>query len=219
MPKKPIQKHHTKVTRSLSTSNDAQRQLTAWAHEGTLECIQRIQDFIKREHSSDLKGFAEVALQEGNYMYYDPANEKEEQDFLLAKMITERESVLIDKQMRMKTLQFRLKKLDIEKRVHQKLIGAASKAQQEDWKYNFSEDFYSLQKDELMELGEEIVYSEAWIASAKKLITTKKYQTIPRSVLMSIHLDDEEWLVDDCAGTGCGDGCCDEEVKVEDIPF
>ncbi len=217
MPKKSTQKYSIQASRQLATSATIQGQLTAWAHEGTQESVQHIQEFIKREPSSDLKGFAEVALQDGYHMYYDPTNEKEEEEFLLAKMITEYESALIDMHMCLETLKFRLKKLDIERRVHQKLVGTASRAQQEDWKYNFSEDFYVIQKNELVELQEDISYKTAWIVSARKLITTKKYQTIPRDFLMNVHLDDEGCGVeDDC---GCASGCCDAEVDVDDIPF
>ena len=65
--------------------------LNAWAREGTLESIKKIEDFIAKTKNWHVLSYAELALSEATRIYYSPKNKQEEKEFFLAKMIYDEE--------------------------------------------------------------------------------------------------------------------------------
>lgn len=167
-------------------------QLNDWAHAGTKEAMTQLKDFIKKEKDLDLRGHAEIALDECQFFYYSSDNEREEKDFLLAKMIINRENRIIELQGQADSANLELEKLGLEREVHAKILKSDKySSRREDWKYNFSEDYCMSIKHRLSELEEDIKYKEAWIEIAKKQIKSEKYKNIPYGVLDHIHSDAE----------------------------
>lgn len=185
-----IKKQTNKQAVQKSKHGDVKAQLTKWAHEGTKESIDNILDFINKTKDDDLKGFAHCAYEEASYFYYGPQNDDEESDFLLAKMILNKEKEIETLLCRIESGEFKIKRLKLDERVHHQLLKKPNLS--EDWKYRFSEDYFGLCEGRVEELKDDIAYNKAWIEAAKKLIKHKKYQTIPEDVLLSIHFDWED---------------------------
>jgi|GEM_PF-3219334 len=157
---------------------------------------------------------------EEKILSYEPANEGDEKDLLLAKLIKEREDGVLSRlENQIGGMEFELKKLDLRGEVFKKLLQNSSKANQEEWKYNFSEDYYSDIRHRLAEIKGDIAYEKAWIEQAKKMIKNKKYLNLPSDFFASHHYDYED--VDSCgpAGDPCRDPDRENDITVDDIPF
>lgn len=199
--------HHRAATQKSAHSKpqpkDPRDQLMDWAHEGSLEGIDRISEFIERENDPDLIGFAKCAYDEASYNYYIPKNETEEKDFILSKMIYDRELRIDELQIDLMSADLRSQKMEIDKNIHAKVMKSNPKNKL--WEYRFSPDLHTMASDEPEEIRDDIDYELAWIDEAKKSIKTKRYHFIPADVLESVHLDCEEYEpgLEPCPN-GCG---------------
>jgi len=171
----------------ISHADGVKSRLVQLAHEGTQESIEKIAQIIRHEKNPDLVGFAKCAYDEASFFYYDPMSEAEEKDFQLAKMIRERGMRIDDLEHELESKSLEWQRIQIEKEVHAQMVNANPKSV--DLRYRLSEDMIGMAKRNLSEIEEEIRYEEAWIQTARKMIKTKKFQTIPTDVLDSIHLD------------------------------
>ncbi len=190
-------------------------QLQQWAHEGSQESLKKLEDFIVKEKNKDLRDYANLAYNEALYFYYSPQNEQDENDFLLSKMIKNREDRFWRLMSEADAAKLELKKLDLERKVHLQLLRhlGKDKKREEDWKYNFSEDYYVTVKNKLIESEDELAYESRWFEEARKMIKNKKYLKVPEEVFEHTHWDGE-------GGTFWEDEFPEpEEIKSADIPF
>ncbi|MBU4331806.1 hypothetical protein KKD19_04020 [Patescibacteria group bacterium] len=190
--KKPTsKKSKSLISQRTSTSLDIIAQLNDLAHAGTKESMDKLTDFIIKEKNEKLRGYANCALEEAEYMYYSPFSPKEEKEFLLAKMIHENEEHLWKSMAKADNARLELDRLDLDKKIHSKIMKSKNSNKREDWQYRFSEDFRTMVEGRLQELDDEIFYTGAWLEQAKKMITLEKYKNIPDYVIEHIHLDAE----------------------------
>jgi len=171
-------------------------QLLSWAHEGSEASLKKLSDFIIKEKDKDLREFAQLAYDEAEYLYYSPRNEKEEQEFLLAKMVHERDTRLWELLSKADAAKLELQRLDADRRVHHKIMLDLKKQRPktsiaEEWQYRFSEDYCQTVQHRLQELEADIVYESAWLAVAKGMITTKRFLKIPAEFWEHVHWDGE----------------------------
>ena len=75
------------------------------------------------------------------------------------------------------------------------------------WKYNWMEDFVFMEENDAQKIKDEMAYDAAWVAEAKKMITTVRYKNIPARYLEHFDFDDGKDFDDDDAD--CCD-CCEE---------
>lgn len=192
----------------------ARKELDELARKGTVEAIEKIEDFVAKEQNWEIRGWAELALSEAKRCYYSPSNEREENDFLLAKMISERESRNLDILGRIDAAKLELRRLALKKSVCDRL-----KKKEKDSEYGFSEDYRITVRGRLSELENELSYGASWIAEAKKMIKNKKFKDMPPDVMESIHLGGEgnNFWVDEMFGPPSNCGC--SEIEPIDIPF
>lgn len=183
------------------------------AHAGTKEAIGKLEKIIKAEKDPKKKAYAEMALEECEMFYYEPTNEKEEQEFLLCELIRERERRIADLMMKIEGIELDLEKSELEGKVHKKVM-AAHKNKQEDWKYNWMEDFDFAEKNKPQEIKDELEYTEAWIAEAKKMIATPRYKNMPARHLEHFDFNfDDKFREDGEECCGCGNG------RDAEVPF
>lgn len=178
----------SKNNQKSSTKPDKDKirtQLITWGHEGTKESIKKLENFIKNEQDEDLKGFAEIALEETSYYYYDPKNDMEEEDFILLKMIEQKKNELFDLGVKIEQEEFRVKKHELDNKICKKL------SKNKKWEDKYCEYILSWASERAEELKEEIDFNYAWISTATNMIRTERYHTIPLEILNSIHLDCE----------------------------
>lgn len=176
-----------------------------WAHEGTKEAVEKLERFVDETHDDDARAMAQIALDEARFNYLCANTAQEERDLELAFMIKDKEEQLVRLQEKMEAAQRELVLLEIEKDVHDALIAHANKERKEAWKYNFSEDHRMTMVMRRDELQDEVLYTEAWLAQARKLIKTEKYKDLPQGALEGWHhfsesvsfLDDED-ICPDC---------------------
>ena len=114
-------KKNQKVSVEKLDQDKIRAQLVNWGHEGTIESIEKLENFIKNKKNEDLKGFAEIALEETSYYYYEPKNDVEEEDFILLKMIEKKKNELFDLGVKIEQQQFRMKKEELDYKVCKKL--------------------------------------------------------------------------------------------------
>lgn len=157
------------------------------AHEGTKESVEKLERFIDETRDEDARSMAEIALDEARFHYLSPNNAQEERDFDLAFLIVKQEARLSDLQEKIDAVMHELAILEIEKDVHDALIADANKEHQEAWKYNFSEDNRMTVVMRRDELQGEVLYINAWLAQARKLIKTEKYKNLPEGALDGWH--------------------------------
>jgi len=158
--------------------NLAPGELQKLANAGTKEAIAKIEQYLKIEQDEEKRAYAEMALEECEFIYYQPTSEKEDQEFMLCELIRRRKIDLEDLMMEAGAVQMKMDKLMLEKKVHDRIL-AKNKDKKEIWKYNYLPDMLLTEKGVLQELEDAIAYEEAWIAEAKKMITTPRYKNIP----------------------------------------
>lgn len=193
-----------------------QAKLTTLAHQGTKEALNEIADFILKTEDADLRDFAEMALDEAEFLYYSPVNEQEEKDLLVAKMIKEHDEQLFSLISRYDCAKLELEKLEIEKDIDRKVCGVSKKGQEVKSESRFSAEYYAIVKEKMEKIEADIDYESAWIKEAEKMIKTEKFKDFPVDVLDKLHFDGEEGSLweDDLADLDDDDDdedcCCDE---------
>lgn len=168
----------TKLVNKKTTKELAPGDLQKLANTGTKEAIAKIEQYLKLEKDEEKRAYAEMALEECEFIYYQPMNEKEDQEFMLSELIRRRKLDLEDLMMEAGAVQMKMDKLMLEKKVHDRII-AKNKDKKEVWQYNYIPDLLFSEKEALQQLADVIAYEEAWIAEAKKMITTARYKNIP----------------------------------------
>jgi len=169
----------------------SQGELQKMAHEGTKEAVEKIRKYVEAEKDFEKKSYAEMALEECEVFYYQPRNEKEEEDFLLSELIRRKENYIDDLMMKIEGIESEIEKLMLEKKVHEKVL-SSHKNKKEEWKYNWMQDFVTMEENKLGEIRDELAYDEAWVVEAKKIITTARYRNMPKR-----HLEHYDFNVDD----------------------
>jgi hypothetical protein len=180
-------------------------ELQGLAHAGTKEAIEKIEQYLQTEKDAGKRAYAELALEECELFYYQSMNEKEEEEFTLCELIRRREEDIIDLMMEAEDIEGRLEKLTLEKKIHEKVL-AKHKNKKKDWEYNWLQDFMTMAKEDSRQIKDELAYAEAWVAEAKKMITTERYKTMPARHLEHFDFNfGEDFDNDD-------EDCCDEPI-------
>lgn len=193
--------------------------LNAWAREGTLESIKKIEDFIVKTEDWRALSYAELALSEAMRIYYSPQNKQEEKEFILAKMIYDKEGRVQELMSEADEAKLVLEKMKIEREVHDELAQSpVGKKNWDDWQYCFSEDYYLGEQKQYDEAVENLAYASAWMEAARKLIKDKKYLAVPEDVWGHAQWDGDGHLfwIDEMT---CPPPDEYAEIGVEDIPF
>jgi len=194
----------------------AQSELQKLAHAGTKEAMVKLEKYIGMENDAEKKALAQMALEECEFIYYEPRSEKEDDDFMLCELIRRRERGIDEMFMKIDGLKAILEKSALEGRVHEKVL-AKHKNKREEWQYNWMPDFVTAEMNALREIEESIAYDEAWVAEAKKMITTARYKNIPARYLESLQFDcDAEVFDEDDECFDCEGDCdsCDEDYDL-----
>ncbi|MBU1612997.1 hypothetical protein KKC87_01020 [Patescibacteria group bacterium] len=189
------------------SDTECANELQKLAHAGTKEAVKKIEKYIKAEKDIEKRACAEIALEECEFLFYEPTNEKEEEEFMLCELIRRRERNVVDLIMKIGANKLRLEKLALEKKVHEKVI-ARCKDKREDWKYNWMMDFVIMEEQDLHKNEDEMAYDEAWIAEGKKMITTVRYKAVPVRHLEHFDFNFDKDFYDGCNDScGCGGDC------------
>lgn len=200
-----------------------QAELSKLAHEGTKEAIARIEAYIKSEKDYDKRTYAQMALEECEFFYYQPNNEKEERDFTLCRLINEHKRCIDDLEAEAEKIRASLDKYELEQKVHKQVL-ARNKNKRDDWQYRYMDDFVASDKNQLAEITDDIAYKKAWVEAAKKMITSPRYKGgIPERHLSHFDFNDDSYE-DDGSCDCCDDGCpaCNSdgsEQNIKDIAF
>jgi len=191
-------------------------ELQKLAHAGTQEAVDRLRGYVESESDSEIRAVAELALEECEFLLYQPMNEKEAEDLLLRAMIDRREREIDELTMEADAIRMRLEKLTLEKKVHDKVLSKHA-GKKKDWTPYWMGEFIGMSEEELKEIDDEIEYDFAWVTEAAKMIATEKYRTMPSFFLRYFDLDlddehsDDDCDCDDCDGECDCDGTCDDE--------
>lgn len=197
-----------KNTKIVKTKNQAltDSELQKLAHSATKEAITKIEKYMKSEKEPEKKAMAEMYLEECEFFYYQPSNEKEEQAFMLCVLINNHEKKISKIEMEISRIETKLEKYEMEQAVHEKVL-AKHKNKVNDWQYRRTDDFVVFGNSQLKDLKDDLAYEKAWIEAAKKMISISKYKNcIPERHLSHFDFGFED---DSCCGDSCG--CCDDK--------
>ena len=203
MPKKFQKKAVQKSVTAVKVLTDGE--LQGLAHAGTKEAIGKIEKYMRTEKDVEKRAYAELALEECEFFFYQPTNEKEEEEFELSELIRRREINIDGLKMKIQDIKARIAKLMLEKKVHEKVL-ASHKNKKKDWEYNWMQDFVIMEENNMQEIKDELAYDEAWVAEAKKMITMERYKTMPARHLEHFDFNsgedyrenDDKFCDDDC---------------------
>jgi hypothetical protein len=208
MPKKTQKKTVRKSVEAIKVITEGE--LQGLAHAGTKEAISKIEKYLQTEEDVEKRAYAELALEECELFYYQPMSEKEEEEFTLCELIRRKEDEIMNLMLEKERVNSRFEKLALEEKVHKKVL-AVHKNKKNDWKDNNLADFLARDEDELKQVQSDLAYVEAWVAEARKMITTERYKKMPARHLEHFDFNfgekfskDEKDLYDD----NCD--CCDE---------
>ncbi len=175
-----IRENHT--SNNSTTTDTIRGMLHQWAHQGSAESVHQIELFMLRESDVELLEYAGLAYEEALDNYYSPKTEEEKRQFILAKMVIEKESAISEHQELIDNTEDHIEELIIEKDVHERVLKHADIAKQECWGLFFSKDAVDKLKNELRDIENAMSYDAAWIQQAKKMISLEKYENIPEDV-------------------------------------
>lgn len=198
-----------KVNKNVSVKKElGESEMQELAHLGTKEAVEKIEKYIKNENDLEKKSYAQMALEECEFNYYEAKNEKEEEEFMLCALIRENEMKVESLKDKVENIKMRMDKLSLEKKVHEKVL-AKHKNKEEAWRYNWMEDFVISEENQLHEIEDQIAYEKAWIEEAKKMITVARYKTMPARYLESFDFNfGSDFLGDkDCCDDDCDENC------------
>lgn len=203
-------------------------ELSKLARQGTKEAIARIEKYLNAETDAEKKYAAKEALKECAFKFYEPKNDKEGREFTLSRLIIDRKGEALSLMDRIVKLEAKIDKFRLEQDVHKKVL-SANKDRKEDWKYRYIDDIVSFESGKLAELKDDLEYSQAWIKTAEKMITTPRYKGgIPEEVIEQavFDFDDDSYdELDSCCTDGCDcdeNDCCGNGLSPEsmgEIPF
>ncbi|MDO8505632.1 MAG: hypothetical protein Q7S48_03585 [bacterium] len=174
---------------------------------------------IPQEVKDEMEAF------DATFQKYSPKNKQEEKELRLAKLIVERERIIMMRMSEVDELKAKLHEFDLEKEVHENLMKENPK-KREEWQYNMGQDLMAYERRQIAELEEWFAYDAAWVSAARGMIKSKKYQEISPDALSHFHFDGEghsawhdeisfpERAYDKCESKNCG---CN--INSEDIPF
>jgi hypothetical protein len=210
MPKKIVKAKNNKPTIEIT-----EKYLYELADAGTKESIIKLEKYLKSEKNADQKALIQIALDECEFRYYTPTNDKEEDEFYLAKQIQLRKQKIERLEEELLELAEVTDQCDLEAKIHAKVL-AKHKDRKAEWEYKFMPEalFHGFRGHD--EIASDIDYETAWIAEAKKSITTPRYKTMPDRFLEHYDIADNDGT-DDCGC--CDDSCdcgCDEEYASSD---
>lgn len=141
-------------------------ELNKLAHAGTKEAINKIERYIKIEKDVEKKAYAEMALEECEFLYYQPTNGKEEEEFFLCELIHHKQEQIDDMYVQIENLQEEIDRFHLEQKVHARVL--AHNKTENDWQYRYPDDYILGEQNRLTVLKNDLKYAECWIAEAKK---------------------------------------------------
>lgn len=195
----------------------------------SLETIQKLLELTKDDSLSDEEYDAvELAFEKASLLYGLPQSEEEERDWKICLLISRRLNSLQDLAYDYYKEEQHLEEVTLEAEIAQRLLTGATEEQTVDRETDVeaAELVIEWSKEELNQIEKEVKETEQWITTAREMLATEKYQTLPEEcleVMFSDDEDEEEECDEDeeggcCGGEGCGEGGCEEEGDDEAIP-
>lgn len=186
-------------------------ELDRLVESGSKEAQATIKQYLKSEKDEEKRELAQRALAACEAQYYEPRSAKEEQEFILCKLISMREREIAELEEEAGQSELELDKLALEKKVHEQVM-AKRKDKQKTWSDRWSEELRQAEANNLKALEDDLEYEKAWVAAAKRMITTPRY----KGGIEARHFEHYDFLFDEevedeCCGDGCGHHHCDDD--------
>jgi len=189
----------------------SEAELDKLVESGTKEAQAIIRQYLKSEKDEEKRELAQRALEACEAQGFEPHNDKEEKEFILCKLICMREKKIVELEEEADQSLLELDKLGLEKKVHAQVM-AKHKDKQGVWGSYWVEESRQLESNNLKAIEDELAYETAWVAAAKRMITTPRY----KGGIEARHFEHYDFLfdeeVEDCCGGECGTGGCEGET-------
>lgn len=189
----------------------SEAELDKLVESGTKEAQAAIKQYLKAEKDEEKRELAQRALAACEAQYFEPQNAKEEQEFILCKLISMRERELVELEEEAVQSELELDKLALEKKVHEQVM-AKHKDKQQAWADHWIEDMRQAEKNNLKAIEEDLEYQTAWVAAAKRMITVPRY----KGGIDARHFEHYDFLFDEEVEECCGGECEHEQHQCDD---
>jgi len=158
-------------------------------HAGTKEAVEKLRKLLQEAKTAEDRDWVRMALDECEYFYYSPNNEQEESDFLLAKLLKEHDERFFDWDTKADAARSELESLTLARKVHERVMASKEGKKNNVWNDNHDKCIEEMVRSRVKELEDKSAYEAVWIAEARGMIKTEKYQFTPFNLFQHLHLD------------------------------
>jgi len=157
-------------------------------HLPTEEAKKLLEEFKHSERAAEVE-WLEVAIEENQFHYLMPENEQEERDFLILKMIGEKDGMIVDLMGECQRHKYRIDKYEIESEALQHLL-----SENPDLEIDISVllDLIVIEKNNLEEKEKEIEKIEKIRTRLKDMIKTERLKNLSPMDIKNFHFDGEK---------------------------
>ncbi|MCD6205062.1 MAG: hypothetical protein J7L22_05315 [Candidatus Marinimicrobia bacterium] len=157
-------------------------------HLPTEEAKKLLEEFKHSERAAEVE-WLEVAIEENQFHYLMPENEQEERDFLILKMIGEKDGMIVDLMGECQRHKYRIDKYEIESEALQHLL-----SENPDLEIDISvlHDLIVIEKNNLEEKEKEIEKIEKIRTRLKDMIKTERLKNLSPMDIKNFHFDGEK---------------------------
>jgi hypothetical protein len=170
------------LSRSTSVS-ELERICMTLAHSPSKES-QDILARFKESRMGKKVEWLDIAIDEGQFVYLEPRNEREERDYLALKMVQEMSDQLVDLEIDMNEAKLDLEKMEIEHGAIRELINHKKIDEKEGLPLH---DIELIFESRFENLREEFELKEKIVDQILQSITTPRYQNLDPDLMRHIH--------------------------------
>jgi len=157
-------------------------QLEAWVAQGK-RGIEKLRSFLYYEVDEEILEYAKMLYREALVSHFMPQTQKEIQDFVLSKLIMERQQYITDQEVILDILNDDLMTLRVQHSVDKDLFGICSQDML------VTDEVINLQKTQIEEIKDHLVEVRRWIKAACQYIDDERYLHPPDDLFEFVNVD------------------------------
>lgn len=164
------------------TTQTIYTQLESWLQQGK-QGMQKLRNFLYYEVDEELLQYAQMLYREALVSHFMPETQKEIQEFVLSRLISERKAYIADQEIFLKVLKEELIILQVQYDVDKEVLGCGN----EDMLV--SDEVIEKQHEQIDTIKQEIKEVKHWIESAKQFIEDERYINPPGEMFSCIDVE------------------------------
>lgn len=164
------------------TTQAIYRQLESWVEQGK-RGIEKLRSFLYYEVDEELIGYANMLYREALVGYFMPETQQEMRDFVLSRLVMERQQYIFDQEVLLDVFKEELMTLRVQHSVDKDLFGVCSKDML------VTSDVIDLQKQQILNHQNHIKEIKKWIKVACQYIDDDRYVNPPKELFDFVDIE------------------------------